>query len=134
MPHIITLYDQEPSMSFSTCRSKVYHARILIETNRRSKRQGFWYDGSWTIFVSHTIPIWANSVLSEIQKQSPEVFCKRSFHSNFAKFTGKHLCQSLWNRFFPVNFKKFLRTPFFTEHLWWLVLEIITKSTIFWSL
>ena len=42
---------------------------------------------------------------------------------NFAKFTGKHLCQSLvfskvagllWHRCFPVNFVRFLRTPFFT--------------------
>ena len=49
---------------------------------------------------------------------------------NFKKFTGKHLCQSLffnkvaglrpatllkkrlWHRCFPVNFVKFLRTPF----------------------
>ena len=46
---------------------------------------------------------------------------------NFAKFTGKHLCQGLlmsgpkacsfikkrlWHRCFPVNFAKFLRTPF----------------------
>ena len=49
---------------------------------------------------------------------------------NFAKFTGKHLCQSLflnevagfrpetllkkrlWHRRFPVNFAKFLKTPF----------------------
>ena len=41
---------------------------------------------------------------------------------NFAKFTGKHLCQSLrpatllrkrlWHQCFPVNFAKFIRTPF----------------------
>ena len=47
---------------------------------------------------------------------------------NFTKFTGKHLCQSLflngvarpatilkkglWHRCFPVNFVKLLRTPF----------------------
>ena len=31
---------------------------------------------------------------------------------NFAKFTGKQLCQSLWERCFPVNFAKFLRTTF----------------------
>ena len=39
---------------------------------------------------------------------------------NFTKFTGKQLCQSLcfikvaglWDSCFPVNFKKFLRTPF----------------------
>ena len=27
----------------------------------------------------------------------------------------------LWHRFFPVNFVKFLRIPFFIEHLWWLL-------------
>ena len=50
---------------------------------------------------------------------------------NFAKFTGKKLCQILffnkvtglrpatlfkkilWHRYFPVNFAKFLRTPFY---------------------
>ena len=46
---------------------------------------------------------------------------------NFAKFTGKHLCQSLyfnkvaglrlWHSCFSVKFAKFLRTLFLTEHL-----------------
>ena len=31
------------------------------------------------------------------------------------------LKKSLWHRCFPVNFGKFLRTPFFTEHLRWLL-------------
>ena len=62
-------------------------------------------------------------------------------------FTGKHLCQSLifnefghlrsatllkkrlWHRCFPVNFTKFLRTPFLTEHLLWLLLEFTTSKT-----
>ena len=30
------------------------------------------------------------------QKQSPEVFCKKGVLINFAKLTGKHLCQSLF--------------------------------------
>ena len=56
------------------------------------------------------------------------------------KFTGKHLCQSLffnkvagsrhatllkkglWHRCFPVNFEKFSRI-FFIEHLLWLLLN-----------
>ena len=60
---------------------------------------------------------------------------------NFANFTGKNLCQSiffnkvadlrpvtllkkrLWNRCFPMKFAKFLRTPFFKEHLCWLLLK-----------
>ena len=33
------------------------------------------------------------------------------------------LKKSLWHRCFPVNFAKFLRTPFFTEHLRWLLLS-----------
>ena len=71
-----------------------------------------------------------------------EVFCKRGVLKSFAKFTGKHLCQSLlflnkvaglrtaillkerlWHRYFPVNFAKFLRTSFLTEHLRWLLLS-----------
>ena len=65
-----------------------------------------------------------------IQKQPPEVFCKKGVLKHFAKFLGKHLCQSLflnkvacfraatllkkrlWRRCFYVNFVKFLRTPF----------------------
>ena len=51
---------------------------------------------------------------------------KKDVLKNFAKCAAKHLCQSLlatllkrrlWNRCFPVNFPKFLRTPFCTEHL-----------------
>ena len=29
----------------------------------------------------------------KLQKQPPEVFCKKGVLRNFAKFTGKHLCQ-----------------------------------------
>ena len=60
----------------------------------------------------------------------PQVFCKKGVLRNLIKFTGKHLCRSLffnkfaglcpatlfkkrlWHRCFPVNFIKFLRTPF----------------------
>ena len=70
----------------------------------------------------------------------PKVFCKKGVLRNFAKFTGKHLCQGLffdkvaglrpaillkmrlWHRCFPVNFVKFLRTLFLTHHLRWLLL------------
>ena len=68
----------------------------------------------------------------------PEMFCRKGAFRNFIKFTGKHLCQSLffnkcaglrysWCRCFPVNFAKFVRTPFFTEHLRWLFLQIIAR-------
>ena len=65
-----------------------------------------------------------------------EVFCKKGVREKFTKFTAKHLRQSLffnkaaglsgetllkkrpWHRCFPVNVVKFLKTPFFIEHLW----------------
>ena len=68
------------------------------------------------------------------------MFCKKGLLRNFTKFTGKHLRQSfifnkvtglryaillkkrLWRRCFLLNFVKFLRTPIFIEHLWWLLI------------
>ena len=86
------------------------------------------------------------NVKSKYQNISrPEVFCEKGVVRNFAKFTGKHLCQafflnkvaglrpqlatllkeSLCHTYFPVNFAKFLRTPFLTEYLWWLLLKMV---------
>ena len=66
-----------------------------------------------------------------LKKQYREVFREKGILKNFTKFTGKHLCWSLFfnivaglrptillkkrlqDRCFPVNFVKFSRTPFF---------------------
>ena len=60
------------------------------------------------------------------------IFCKLGVPKNFAKFTEKYLCWSLflkglmtWNfikkriqhMYFPVNFEKFFRKTLFTDHL-----------------
>ena len=81
--------------------------------------------------------------ISNLQKQPPEVSIKKGVLRNSTKFTGKHLCQSLffnkvpgltpatslkkrpWHRYFPVNFVKFLKTPFLTEHLRWLLINLL---------
>ena len=68
-----------------------------------------------------------------LRSSCPDVFCKKGVLKNFANFAGKHLCQSLYfNKFaglthscFPVNFAKFLRIPFLTEHLRWLLMILI---------
>ena len=77
------------------------------------------------------------SVRSSHQRCSIE----KSALKNFAKFTGKYLCQSLffnkvaglkpatflkerlWHRYFPVNFKKFLITLFLQNIRGWLILK-----------
>ena len=89
-----------------------------------------------------------NSLKHEVFRNSrPKLFCKKSVIRNFAKVTGKHLYQSLfsnkvagwglelyqkglWHRWFPVNFAKFLRTLFLTEHLRWLLQKQPTKCTL----
>ena len=54
-------------------------------------------------------------VFLEISQNSQENTCARvSF-----------LIKRLWHRCFPMNFAKFLRTPFLTEHLRWLLLTLI---------
>ena len=71
----------------------------------------------------------------EIFQKPPRRCSVKKRLKNFSKFTGKHLCQSLffnkvaglrsstllkkrlWHRCFHKNFEKFLKTPFFTEHL-----------------
>ena len=73
---------------------------------------------------------------------------KKGFLSSSTKFTGKHLYQGVFfnkiaglslqlyekrdsDTCFPVNFAKFLRTPFLTEHLWWLLLIIWLAITFY---
>ena len=83
-----------------------------------------------------------------MQSSRPQMFFKIGVLKTLANFTGKQLRWSLFNkvvglkpwnviknrlqqRCFSVKFAKFLRTPFFTEHLRWLLLEIERHFTIF---
>ena len=47
------------------------------------------------------------------------MFCKKGVFENLAN-----------QRCFPVNFVKFSRTHFFTEHLWWLLLKPKRKKVL----
>ena len=82
----------------------------------------------------------------------PEVFYKKGVLKNFAKFTGKHQCQSLFlikllaeacnlikkktlAQVFSYEFCENLKNTFFIEHLLWLVLELLvlyTSPFVFW--
>ena len=70
----------------------------------------------WIIFINvrnkgNIIP--SAEIATEIFREMPEA-------CNFIKMR-------LWHRCFPVNSAKFLRPPFLTEHLRWLLLEMIKK-------
>ena len=49
------------------------------------------------------------------------MFCKQGVSAGLRP--AILLKKRLWHRCFPVNFANFLRTPFLTEHLWWLPLH-----------
>ena len=51
---------------------------------------GVLFDGAFSLLVS--VVNWLN--LNRTSR--PEVFCKKGVLRNFTKFTGKHLCQSLF--------------------------------------
>ena len=73
---------------------------------------------------------------------------KKGVLRNFAKFTEKHMCQrlffnkvaglrpanllkkSLWHKCFPVNFAKFLRSPFFQNTSGRLLLQLTIMCSI----
>ena len=110
----------------------------------------------WWVYQnkSHNISnlLFFNPLMSGVvwlfRNSRPEMFCKKGVLRNFAKFIGKHLCQSLffnkvadfrpatllknrlWHRCFPVNLTKFLRTLFLTKHTWWLLLTFQWKPGV----
>ena len=62
-----------------------------------------------------------------VQKQPPEVFCKKVVFRNFAKLTKKHLCRSLFFNKLQASCE-ISKNTFFTEHSGWLILPIIRIS------
>ena len=84
-------------------------------------------------YLSQTI--WA-LLFAFIQKVCPDVFYKIDVLKHFRSSCpvclrpATLLKMRLWHRCFPVNFVKVLRTPYFTEHLWWLLL---TFRKIHWK-
>ena len=82
-----------------------------------------------------------------VQRQAPDVFCKKDFLKFFSNFTGKQLCWSLFliklqayifikkdsgrRRCFSVKFTKYLRTPVLKNICERLLL--LVKMTVFMS-
>ena len=71
--------------------------------------------------------MWAEKQVLVMNKQPEEATrgVNKRYSQKFRKYTGKHLCQSLffnkvaglWHRCLPVSFPKFLRTLFYRKPL-----------------
>ena len=62
---------------------------------------------------------------TSVRSSRPEVFCKKGVLRNFA---GKHLCQSLFFKKETLALCEISKNTFFTEHLWWLLLQSLTST------
>ena len=88
----------------------------------------------------------ANHILDRSSHQRCSV--REYILRNFAKFAGKYLCQGLfmpgpkacnfikkrlWHRCFPVNFVKFLKTPFLQNTSGWLLLFTVNEVSDYYA-
>ena len=149
LPHVqtLSLYDPlHPAINDSCCRLTFLRRRLFITDQEVTTN--LWcfsthtksplFDLQQFLKIDSCVEWSRCQQIAQIYKgksSRPEVFCKKGVLRNFSKFTGKHLCQSLffnkvaslrpktllkkrlWHRCFPVNFEKFLRTPFLTKNL-----------------
>ena len=92
---------------------------ILLHSTTDSERCGDDYLLGVTV-LSTKNQTWSWGCYRSIR---PEVFCKKAVLRNFAKFTGKHLCQGLFFskeklvQAFSCEFCEISQNIFFTEHL-----------------
>ena len=91
--------------------------------------------------ISFFKPVTKEVITKEVTKVHQRCSIKKGVLGNFTKFTGNHLCQSLfvnkvtgqrdrwhrWHSCFPVNIVKFLRTPFLPNTSEWLRLKEISN-------
>ena len=111
---------------------------------REAPNMEFYWNSTQTVeFLKLFLSLSDNmlSVKFQYRNSCLEVFCEKGVLRNFAKFKKNSsarvsflmklqteactlLKRRLWRTCFPVNFAKFLRTPFLTEHFRWLLLSI----------
>ena len=94
---------------------------LLVQCWPRAHRHVFAGKQSTQCWLGLLGPILRQTITCTMQKQPLEVFCEKNVFKNFAIFTGKHLCWSLFFNFikkklqhecFPVNIVKFSRNLF----------------------
>ena len=69
-------------------------------------------------------------VFLEISQNPQENTCGRVSFLIKLQAIQLYLKKRLWHSCFRVNFVKFLRTPFFEEHPWWLLLQFEIRSIV----
>ena len=100
----------------------------------RRRPSKFWVQDNFNYNLQQNLRFHQHSSRYYYRVRSSHQMCsvKIGVLRNFTKFTGKRLCQSVFFnkvsglRRFPVNFVKFLITPSYIEHLWWLLFPCLS--------
>ena len=106
-------------------------SKVFLQNWKRVERKGWlWYSKSSINIVNlHTEAVARScsvkKVFLELLQNSQENNCARVC---FLNKVATLLKKRLWHRFFPVNFAKFPRTLFLTEHLRWLLLSVFSPN------
>ena len=85
------------------------------------------WEGRWSGFYFRSSCLQAFSIKS-VLKNFTIFFGKLLYPSFFSLSLATLSKKRLRYRCFPLNFEKFLRTIFFIEHLWWLLLLFASRS------
>ena len=91
---MVTLHT-EPASSSIFFFYLIFCTSIVLILVSKLPRRPFWRVGIsiFCLFPKRTTPVTSPS---RYRSSCPEVFCEKGVLRNFAKFTGKHLCQSLF--------------------------------------
>ena len=82
-----------------------YSVRMRVNVDRKNSKYGHFLRSSTLSFISSKL--YSHRFCQQIiqlaqvhycRSSHPEVFCKKNVLVNFARFTGKHLCQSLYGK------------------------------------
>ena len=97
----------------------------VVELRKKEEKDNF-MENLYAMFqtrkaVIHSQMFFKTGVLKNFLKVSQEKSCIRD--SCRAVKVSKFIQNRLQHRCFPVKLVKFLRTPFPTEHLWWVLLK-----------
>ena len=113
------------------CQGAIIFGAIVREQSSKRRLSGGQFSGHLfaSMFIwSYIQPMVKQSEYPKTRNSRPDVFCKKGFLRNFAKFIGKHLCRpgTLFKKrlapVFSCEFCEISKNTFFTEHLRWLLL------------
>ena len=91
---ILKCQDLALKVIYSSSNIKSCHVKLVQESCCKDLK--FLRKYPWNYSLSIAIKVSTKGCISYCRSSGPEVFCKKGVLRNFTKFTGKHLCQSLF--------------------------------------